>query len=873
MAATLLSQHSSNPLEVGSSDVRNREYRQALQQSRRRGHFSSSLSPLSSSDDPINGLEMKEYHSHLATVVPALSAQKQEEPSYIDVDDANMVSDDELIILPSKPEPPAPAPVFATPTRIQEVEMNENEQVDLDDDNDDDESSPIDPDDVDEENTIALKSREERYEIAEEIADLEQKMPKLAKEYKILDRLGTGTFSSVYKAIDLEYHTKWDNDPWHGHHPSSSSAYFQSEHRPQGSKVFVAIKRIYVTSSPERVRNEISIMEDCRGCRHVCQLITAFRENDQVVAIMPYQRNDDFRDYYRDLPMQCIKAYFRCMFRALRDVHLRGIIHRDVKPANFLFDARTGIGTLCDFGLASRMDVKSPSHGACFHTGPSSDYPHGQVQRDVPGSIIRRAQQQAKEKSKLSSEKVGYPAQDTRPVSKANRAGTRGFRAPEVLLKCMQQTGAIDVWSAGVILLVFLTGKFPIFQSNDDTEALMEIATIIGYTRMADVATLHSRTFCTNVPSVQKPTPWREFIEKLNPSIYEPPEPNLEYYPYNQPAYHEHMAREFEQSRHSVPPSSSTVSSPTSLYFPRSSSPAMLDAEPTVEDLLRPPSEEKHRKEIELAIDLVEMLMNPFSTRRITPREALAHPFLLGEEGDFDEAVDDDEFAPHLFGEGVCGHLHFRDETGAPAVKVQIRCECDDTACEEVIEEVILVEPGQGLAIGRQPYIASFPSTPTMALNWTMLTVNRSPVPLPHEMTITTIPNGVDLSLTIPDSAPVGNDTAGGSGGSKLLKSLGKAWLTDKRLIFTSDSPNASFDSISVPLHSILSTRFEQPTFGSNFLTFEIKPSPEGGLNIGTRAELRFKDRAMFEFVSLLEKTRERAIYMDRRSAEEEDGL
>jgi len=80
-----------------------------------------------------------------------------------------------------------------------------------------------------------------------------------------------------------------------------------------------------------------------------------------------------------------------------------------------------------------------------------------------------------------------------------------------------------------------------------------------------------------------------------------------------------------------------------------------------------------------------------------------------------------------------------------------------------------------------------------------------------------------------------------------------------------------TFDSLSVPLHSILSTKFEQPTFGSNYLTFEVKPSADGGLTNGTAVEVRFKDRAMFEFVSLLEKTRERAIYMKRQVASEDD--
>lgn len=144
-----------------------------------------------------------------------------------------------------------------------------------------------------------------------------------------------------------------NNTPWHGHHPAKSSAHYQSQIHEPGSTVYVAIKRIYVTSNPERIRNEIDILETIRGCRHVSQLITAFRNEDQVVVVIPYQRNIDFREFMYDLPWKSIRDYFRCLFRALRDVHSRDIIHRDVKPANFLFDPERGTGTLCDFGLAS----------------------------------------------------------------------------------------------------------------------------------------------------------------------------------------------------------------------------------------------------------------------------------------------------------------------------------------------------------------------------------------------------------------------------------------------------------------------------------------------------------------------------------------
>jgi len=154
-----------------------------------------------------------------------------------------------------------------------------------------------------------------------------------------------------------------------------------------------------------------------------------------------------------------------------------------------------------------------------------------------------------------------------------------------------------------------------------------------------------------------------------------------------------------------------------------------------------------------------------------------------------------------------------------------------------------------------------------------MIDPNRAPVPLPHENTITTVESGAELTLTIPDAPPSASSTGGGSGGSKKLTGTGGIWLTDQRLIFVAPATNASFESLSVPLLSIMSTSFEQPYFGSNYLSVDIKPSPDGGLTFGTKAEIRLKDRGIFEFVSVVEKTRERAIYMKRQAANDEDTL
>ncbi|RXG58151.1 Cell division cycle 7-related protein kinase [Armadillidium vulgare] len=70
----------------------------------------------------------------------------------------------------------------------------------------------------------------------------------------------------------------------------------------------------------------------------------------------------------------------------------------------------------------------------------------------------------------------------------APRAGTPGFRAPEVLLRHPNQTTALDIWSAGVILLCLASSRCSFFRPVDDISSLAEITTVFGTKTMKKIA-------------------------------------------------------------------------------------------------------------------------------------------------------------------------------------------------------------------------------------------------------------------------------------------------------------------------------------------------------------------------------------------------
>jgi len=232
-----------------------------------------------------------------------------------------------------------------------------------------------------------------------------------------------------------------------------------------------------------RIHNELELLASLQGCDSVCPLITAFRCTDQVVAVLPYFKHTDFREYFRHMTVPDMQIYFRSLFTALAEVHAKEIIHRDIKPTNFLYEPAKQRGVLVDFGLA---EWEGQDKKACLCEEPSSER-----RRRVTTSVAA-----------TMGPSTGYPRNDTRPSRRANRAGTRGFRAPEVLLKCTAQTTKIDIWSAGVMLLTILSKRFPFFNSADDVEAMVEISTIFGTRRMKACAYLHGTAFETNIPTI-----------------------------------------------------------------------------------------------------------------------------------------------------------------------------------------------------------------------------------------------------------------------------------------------------------------------------------------------------------------------------------
>ncbi|XP_019958305.1 cell division cycle 7-related protein kinase isoform X3 [Paralichthys olivaceus] len=329
-----------------------------------------------------------------------------------------------------------------------------------------------------------------------DIEFLHKAVPQLAKVFRIVDKIGEGTFSSVYLG--------------------------EAQMR-DGSRERFALKHLIPTSHPTRIAAELQCLTVAGGRENVMGATYCFRKEDHVVIVMPYMEHQAIVDIISSLTFEEVRLYIYHLLKSLKHIHQFGIIHRDIKPNNFLYNRNSKMYALVDFGLAqgtadtqiellkdlTRLSkVPRPVFGeknlnSCLPASSTTKQAAIMTELVKPiktedpasrryssasrGPVAVRSQSQKPQRILQQGLTCNCYMTDrvcnvclSRKQQVAPRAGTPGFRAPEVLTKCPNQGTAIDVWSAGVILLSLLSGRYPFFKASDDLIALTQIMTIRG---------------------------------------------------------------------------------------------------------------------------------------------------------------------------------------------------------------------------------------------------------------------------------------------------------------------------------------------------------------------------------------------------------
>jgi serine/threonine-protein kinase len=181
----------------------------------------------------------------------------------------------------------------------------------------------------------------------------------IGSRYRVVRRLGSGGMAHVYYA----------------EHPQLS--------RPLVIKMLHA----HLAREPEmreRFRREAEAAAQLVH-PYICSIIDYGTAGNAVYLVMPYLAGGSLADQLsreRTVAPAAAAAVCAQMASALDYAHRRGIVHRDVKPDNVLFD-EDGHSLLTDFGIATAR-----FHGRLTGTGRAMGTPHYMSPEQAMGKMV-----------------------------------------------------------------------------------------------------------------------------------------------------------------------------------------------------------------------------------------------------------------------------------------------------------------------------------------------------------------------------------------------------------------------------------------------------------------------------------------------------
>ncbi|CDH56674.1 pkinase-domain-containing protein [Lichtheimia corymbifera JMRC:FSU:9682] len=274
----------------------------------------------------------------------------------------------------------------------------------------------------DSEDTISQREAK-KYEAVARLVEEEklarQRLPSYAglERYKLVDTLGDGAFSKVYKAVDLE----------------------------KDENVAVKVVRKYELKPQQRasVLKEIQIMRTLKH-QSIVQFKSFIETKEYYFLVLELCEGGElFHQIVRltyfseELSRHCIRQ----VADAIRYLHEeKGVVHRDIKPENLLFDP---------IPFHPRKSAPPP-----VPPGDEDKEDEGEFIEGVGGGGIGRVKI-----ADFGLSKVVWDQHTMTPC------GTVGYTAPEIV-RDERYSKSVDMWALGCVLYTLLCGFPPFYDES-----------------------------------------------------------------------------------------------------------------------------------------------------------------------------------------------------------------------------------------------------------------------------------------------------------------------------------------------------------------------------------------------------------------------